>query len=62
MMISVMTGMTEATVPSIMSGGGGSESTGCRVLESVKLPRTVTLKKLTSSKILHRETKRVEID
>jgi hypothetical protein len=61
--ISVMTGMTEATVPCIMSGGGGSESTGRRALESVKLPRTVTPKKFTlSKKVLHRETKRVKID
>jgi hypothetical protein len=46
-----------------MSGGGGSESTGRRALESVKLPRTVTPKKLTpSKKVLHRETKRVKID
>jgi hypothetical protein len=58
-----MTGTTEAMVPCIMSGGGGSESTGRRALESVKLPRTVTLKKLTpSKKVLHRETKRVKID
>jgi hypothetical protein len=62
-MISVMTEMTEATVPSIMSGGGGSESTGRQALESVKLLRTVTPKKLTpSKKVLHRETKRVKID
>jgi hypothetical protein len=61
--ISVMTGMTEATVPCIMSGGGGSESTGHRALESVKLPRTVTPKKFTpSKKVLHRQTKRVKID
>jgi hypothetical protein len=58
-----MTGMTEATVPCIMSGGGGSESTGHWALESVKLPRTVTPKKLTpSKKVLHRETKRVKIN
>jgi hypothetical protein len=63
MTISVMTGMTEATVPCIMSGGSGSESTGHRALESVKLPCTVTPKKLTASKkVLHRETKRVKID
>jgi hypothetical protein len=62
-MISVMTGMTEATVPCIMSGGGGSESMGRWALESVKLPRIVTPKKLTPSKmVLHRETKRVKID
>jgi hypothetical protein len=62
-MISVMTGMTEATVPCIMSGGGGSESMGHRALESVKLLRTVTPKKLTlSKKVLHRETKMVKID
>jgi hypothetical protein len=61
--ISVMTGMTETTVPCIMSCGGGSESTGRRALESVKLPRTVTPKKFTpSKKVLHRETKRVKID
>jgi hypothetical protein len=61
--ISVMTGMTETTVPCIMSCGGGSESTGRRTLESVKLPRTVTPKKFTpSKKVLHRETKRVKID
>jgi hypothetical protein len=55
--------MTEVTMPSIMGGGGGSESTGCRALESVKLPRTVTPKKLMlSKKVLHRETKRVKID
>jgi hypothetical protein len=63
MMISVMTGMTEVTVPCIMSGGGGSESMGHRALESVKLSCTVTPKKLTpSKKVLHRETKRVKID
>jgi hypothetical protein len=62
-MISVMTGMAKATMPCIMSGGGGSESTGRRALESVKLPRTVTPKKLTpSKKVFHRETKRVKID
>jgi hypothetical protein len=63
MTISVMTGMTEATVPCIMSGGGGSETTRRQALESVKLPRTVTPKKFTpSKKVLHRETKRVKID
>jgi hypothetical protein len=62
-MISVMTGMTEATVPCIMSSGGGSESTGHRALESVKLPHTIALKKfMPSKKVLHRETKRVKID
>jgi hypothetical protein len=61
--ISVMTGMTEATVPCIMSGGSGSESMGRQVLESVKLSHTVTPKKFTpSKKVLHRETKRVKID
>jgi hypothetical protein len=58
-----MTGVTEATVPSIMSGGSRGESTGCRALERVKLPRTVAPKKLTSGKkVHHRKTKRVKID
>jgi hypothetical protein len=58
-----MTGMTEAMMPNIMRGGGGSESTRRRALKSVKLPRTVTPKKLTpSKKVLQRETKRVKID
>jgi hypothetical protein len=62
-MISIMIGMAKATMPCIMSGGGGSESTGRRALESVKLPHTITPKKLTpSKKVFHRETKRVKIN
>jgi hypothetical protein len=62
-MISVMTRVIEAMMPNIMTGGGGIESTGRRVLESVNLPRIDTPKKLTlSKKVSHRETKRVKID
>jgi hypothetical protein len=57
-----MTEMAKAMVSCIMSGGGGSKSTGRQALESVKLPCTVTSKKLMpSEKVLHRETKMVKI-
>jgi hypothetical protein len=60
--ISVMTGVTEVTVPSIMIGRGHGECTGHWVLERVKLPRTIATKKVTPGKVLHRKTKRVKID
>ena len=58
-----MTGVTKSTMPNIMGGGGGGESTGRRALKRVKLPRTITSEKLTpSEKVLHRKTKRVKSD
>jgi hypothetical protein len=36
--ICIVTGMTEATMPNIVRGGGCGESTGRRVLEIIKLP------------------------
>jgi hypothetical protein len=43
-------------------GGGHGESTGRRVLEGIKLPRTIASKKLTlGTKVLRRKTKRVKI-
>jgi hypothetical protein len=57
-MIDVMTRVTEVTLPSIMSGGDGGESTGRRALEIVKLARTIISKRLTlSKKVLHRKPK-----
>jgi hypothetical protein len=38
MMIGVVTGVTEATMPNIKSGGGRVENTGRLVLEIIKLP------------------------
>jgi hypothetical protein len=61
--IGVVIWVTEVTLPNIMRCGGCGESTGRRVLERIKLPRTVALKKLTpGKKVLHRKTKRVKID
>jgi hypothetical protein len=58
-----MTRVTEATMPNIVRGGGCGESTGCRVLERIKLPRTIASKKFKPrKKIPHRKTKRIKID
>jgi hypothetical protein len=38
MTIGVVTGVTEATMPNIKSGGGRVENTGRLVLERIKLP------------------------
>jgi ABC-type phosphate transport system ATPase subunit len=59
MTINVMTGMTKATVSNIVGGGGSGESTGCRTLERIKLPRTIAPKKLTpGKKVLHRKNQK----
>jgi hypothetical protein len=39
--ICIMTGVTDATMPNIVRGGGCGESTGRGVLERIKLPRTI---------------------
>jgi hypothetical protein len=58
-----MTGMTEATMPNIVRGGGCGESMGRRVLERIKLPRTIASKKFTPrKKVPHGKTKRIKID
>jgi hypothetical protein len=50
-------------MPYIVRGGGSGESTGCRVLERIKLPRTIASKKFTlRKKVLHKKTKRIKID
>jgi hypothetical protein len=57
-MIGVVTGVTEVTMPNIMRGGGRGENTEHRVLERIKLLRTIALKKLAPrKKVLHRNTK-----
>jgi hypothetical protein len=48
--ICIMTRVSEATMPNIMRGGGCGESTGHRVLERIKLPRTIASKKFTLRK------------
>jgi hypothetical protein len=45
-----MIGVTEAMMPNIVRGGGYGESTGRRVLERIKLPRTIAAKKFTPRK------------
>ena len=61
--ISVMAGVTQTTVPNIMRGGGGGESTRRRWLNRIKLPRTIAPKKLTpGNEVVHRINKRVKID
>jgi hypothetical protein len=61
--ICIVTGVTEATMPNIMTGGGWGESTGRRVLERIKLSRTIASKKFTPrKKFPHRKTKRIKID
>jgi hypothetical protein len=63
MTICIVTGVTEATMPNIMRGGGCGESTGCRMLERIKLPHTIASKKFTPRKnVPHRKTKRIKID
>jgi hypothetical protein len=58
-----MTGVTEATMPNIVRGGGCGESTARWVLERIKLPRTIASKKFTPrKKIPHKKTKRIKID
>jgi hypothetical protein len=53
-MICIVTGMTEATMPNIVRGGGCGESTG---------PCTIASKKFTPrKKVPHRKTKRIKID
>jgi hypothetical protein len=55
--------VTEAMMPNIVRGGGCGESTGRRVLERIKLPRTIASKKFTLRKnVSHRKTKRIKID
>jgi hypothetical protein len=61
--ICIMTGVTEAMMPNIVRVGGCGESTGRRVLERIKLPRTIASKKFTPrKKVPHRKTKRIKID
>jgi hypothetical protein len=48
--ICIVTGMTEATMPNIVRGGGCGESTGRQVLERIKLPHTIASKKFTPRK------------
>ena len=61
--ISVVSRVTETAMPSIMGDGGRGEGTGRRKLKGIKLPRTVTPKKLTlGDEVLHRKTKRVKCD
>jgi hypothetical protein len=63
MTICIVTGMTEATMPNIVRGGGCGESTGRRVLERIKLPRTIASKKFTPrKKVPHRKTKRIKTE
>jgi hypothetical protein len=63
MTICIVTGVTEATMPNIVRGGGCGESTGHRVLKRIKLPRTIASKKFTPrKKVPHRKTKRIKID
>jgi hypothetical protein len=58
-----MTRVTEATMPNIVRGGCCGESTERRVLERIKLPRTIASKKFTPrKKVPHRKTKRIKID
>jgi hypothetical protein len=58
-----MTGVTKATMPNIVRGGGCGENTGRRVLERIKLPCTIASKKFTPRKqVPHRKTKRIKID
>jgi hypothetical protein len=58
-----MTGVTEATMPNIVRGGGCGESTERRVLERIKLPHTIASKKFTPrKKAPYRKTKRIKID
>jgi hypothetical protein len=62
-MICIVTGVTEATMPNIVKGGGCGEITGRRVLERIKLPRTIASKKFTPrKKVPNRKTKRIKID
>jgi hypothetical protein len=61
MMIGVVTGVTEATMPNIVRDGGRGEITMLLVPERIKLPRTIRAKKLTPGrKVLHRKTKRIK--
>jgi hypothetical protein len=61
-MIGVVTRVTEARIPNIMTGGGRGKGTGRRMLERIKFSHTIAPKKLTpGKKALHRKTKRVKI-
>jgi hypothetical protein len=61
--ICIVTRVTETTMPNIVRGGGCGESTGRRVLERIKLPRSIASKKFTPrKKVPHRKTKRIKID
>jgi hypothetical protein len=62
-MICIVTGVTEATMPNIVRGGGCGESMGRQVLERIKLPRTIASKKfMPRKKVPNRKTKRIKID
>jgi hypothetical protein len=52
--ICIVTGVTEVTMPNIMRGGGCGESTGRRMLERIKLPRTIASKFTLRKKVPHR--------
>jgi hypothetical protein len=54
-----VTGVTEMMMPNIVRCGGRGESTGRRVLERIKLPYTISSKKLTpGKKVLHRKNQK----
>jgi ABC-type dipeptide/oligopeptide/nickel transport system ATPase component len=58
-----MIGVTEATMPTIVRGGGCGESTVRQVLERIKHPHTIALKKFTPrKKVPDRKTKRIKTD
>jgi hypothetical protein len=62
-MICIVTRVTEMMMPNIGRGGGCGERTGRRVLERIKLPRTIASKKFTPrKKVYHRKIKRIKID
>jgi hypothetical protein len=61
--ICIVTGVTEAAMPNIVRGSGCGESMGRRMLERIKLHRTIASKKLTPrEKGPSQKNKRVKID
>jgi hypothetical protein len=58
-----MTGVTEATMPNIMRGGGCGESTGVPGVGNNKAPPYYCIKEVhAEKKVPHRKTKRIKID